>query len=116
MTLGRPKVATFSGPSSLAWGMKSPLASLQDLVALTAMFAAGFASRVKLVRLGPSRYLPRLNLTAVLPLPNRSYEAPRRRVTFFQSGTLSTSGNVTLRFGTQGPGPKVEAGTDLLRR
>src|SRR3954463_11919291 len=92
-------------------GMKSWLASPHARVALSAMLAAGFASRVNDVRFGPSRYLPMLALTAVLPLPNKSYAPPMRGVTFFQFGALSTSGNTVLRFGTSGPGPLVSDGT-----
>src|SRR5689334_7167985 len=92
-------------------GVKSRLASVHDRVAFNAMFAAGFASRVNDVRFGPSRYLPMLALSAVLPLPNRSNAPPTRGVTFFQFGTSSTSGNTTLRFGTSGPGPLVSDGT-----
>src|ERR1700688_1208739 len=92
-------------------GTKSPLLSVHDRVAFSAMFAAGFASRVKLVRLGPSRYRPMLALSAVLPLPNRSNAPPSRGDTFFQSGALSASGKIALRPGTSGPGPLVSAGT-----
>src|SRR6202163_1414206 len=95
----------------LHWGTKSPLVSVHDRVALRAMFAAGLASRVKLVRFGPSRYRPMLALSAVLPLPNRSNAPPSRGDTFLQSGALSTSGKIALRPGTSGPGPLVSAGT-----
>src|SRR5665213_2920039 len=92
-------------------GVKSLLVSVHDRVALSAMFAAGLASRVNDVRFGPSRYLPMLALTAVLPLPNRSKAPPARGVTFFQFGALSTSGNTVFRVGTSGPGPLVSDGT-----
>src|SRR6478752_1348887 len=81
-------------------GTKLLFLSVHDRVAFSAMFAAGFASRVNDVRFGPSRYLPMLALTAVLPLPNRSYAPPMRGVTFFQFGTSSTSGNTAFRLGT----------------
>src|SRR5215472_3011281 len=90
---------------------KSWFVSVHERVALSAKFAAGLASRVNDVRLGPSRYLPMLALIAVLPFPNKSYAPPMRGDTFFQFGTLSISGNTALRFGTSGPGPFVSDGT-----
>src|ERR1700755_1160887 len=40
----------------------------------------GFAPEARLPTLAPCRYLPALTLSAVLPLPNRSYAAPTRGV------------------------------------
>ncbi len=59
--------------------------------------------------LTPIGYLPTLTLSAVLPLPNRSYDSPILTVT---SLTLMpvTAGNVRLRFGTHMAGPSVCTG------
>src|SRR5262249_35160149 len=54
-------------------------------------------------------YLPTLNLTAVLPSPNRSYAAPALGDTFFQQGTQSTS--PYERAATNAPGSRRCAGT-----
>src|SRR5439155_11631563 len=42
--------------------------------------SAGFAVYARLLTLAPCRYLPRLTLSAVLPVPNTSNAAPMRGV------------------------------------
>ncbi len=115
LTTVEPKLVGLTGPSSLACGMKSPFVSVHVRVAFWTRPPAGFAIRVKVGGFGASRYLPTLNLTAVLPVPKTSYARPSRGVTFFHAGTPVTSSNEMLRVGTCGPGPSVCAGTTSLR-
>ena len=56
---------------------------LTGAVVLIVLRISGFKSRSVLVAEKASMYLPRLNLTAVLPFPNRSYAAPVRTLTSF---------------------------------
>src|SRR6187402_3673708 len=60
---------------------KSLLLSVQVRVVLMVLRISGFRSRSVLVAEKASMYFPRLNLTAVLPFPNRSYAAPMRALT-----------------------------------
>src|SRR5438093_1695471 len=54
-------------------------------------------------------YLPSDALIAVLPLPNRSYAAPRRGLRSCQLGTLSTLAKCNS--GTKSPAGRVDSGT-----
>jgi hypothetical protein len=80
--LGRvpPKFKSPSVPHSPFWkgfnrsqsGWKLRLASVQDRLTVVAMFVTGLLS----CALAPSAYLATLTLTAVFPVPKRSYTAP----------------------------------------
>src|SRR5262245_11864699 len=66
--------------------------------------SAGFAPYARLLTLAPCRYFPRFTLSAVLPLPKRSYAAPMRGVTSLYPVTPSVFANVV-------PGKKRFAGS-----
>src|SRR5437899_1286306 len=97
-TFGFPKFGLLTGPQSpLAArfvrsqvGVKLP--SVMERVTLVTVADSGFAARVNAMISGPKTYWPMLPFTAVLPFPKRSYTAPIRGVTFFQSGTSFTAG------------------------
>jgi hypothetical protein len=57
----------------------------------------------------PSRYLLRVALNAVFPVPKMSQLAAERYVMSFQL-VLSCSGKVMLRLGTRSPGPMCCSG------
>src|SRR5207244_13043563 len=59
---------------------KSLFESVHVRVVLMAVRMIGFRSKSLLAAVTPWTYLPRLNLIAVLPLPNRSYATPMRGV------------------------------------
>ena len=59
--------------------------SFQPRVVFVAVRISGFISRSLLLAVIASRYFPMLNLTAVFPVPNRSYATPNRGVMSFQS-------------------------------
>ena len=63
----------------------------------------------------PSRYLPMLALTAVLPLPNTSHDAPTRGVMSLYELTPSVSG-MLIATGRNLVGPSVCAGNQLVDR
>src|SRR5256885_12110760 len=56
----------------------SRLGSVHDRVMLETSVVAGFLIVYASPEKTPCRYLPKLALTAVLPLPNRSYTTPPR--------------------------------------
>src|SRR5258708_30509433 len=58
-------------------------------------------------------YLPALPLSAVLPVPNRSYAAAKRTAQSFQFGTLGTSAK--LRAPIHVDAGDDSAGTDALK-
>src|SRR5262245_6176367 len=111
-----PKPRSESGPHSpldkelvkTHWGRRSPLLSVQVRVAVATALVTGSATRVNVRSEPPPRYRPRLTFTAVLPAPDRSYEAPSRGDTSVQLGTLSICWND--RSGTSGPAGSVCAG------
>src|SRR5687768_15726327 len=73
-------------------GRKLLFTSFHDLVAdVAAAACAGLPDLASPVAT-PSRYLPRLNLTAVCAVPNTSYETPNRGVKSFQFGTFTRAG------------------------
>src|SRR5688572_17282507 len=69
-------------------GLKSPSASFQVRVIdggkmpppPPRMRIDGLVFDARLLTLAPCRYLPRFTFSAVFPVPNRSYAAPRRGV------------------------------------
>src|SRR5262249_47725173 len=75
---GRPNVRFVEGPSSLSCAMSSPLRSTH--VRVSAAPPIGLKSSPRFDE-NDCTYLPMLPLTAVLPLPNRSYDAPKRGLT-----------------------------------
>src|SRR5437879_6232622 len=87
---------------------KFPFVSFHVRAALTACDGIGLLDSGTSVP-WPIEYLPHETLTAVLPLPNRSYAAPTRGRTSFQFGTLATGS--TVRAGTNRPAGTVKAGT-----
>jgi hypothetical protein len=94
--------------------MKLLFKSLQVLVVLWTTLPYGAC--VPYVNAGPSapmRYLFRLILRAVLPVPNTSNAAPILGVTSFQL-EFGVSGNVKLRAGANCTGPNVSSGKLLL--
>src|SRR5262245_8950177 len=95
-------------------GRKSPFRSFHTRVVLVRVPRAGLARAAHVDRFGPSRYLPRPALTAVLPLPKRSYAPPRRGEIFFQLATSGIASNVRLRLGTSGPGVSSFTGTSMF--
>src|SRR5262249_52177339 len=90
-------------------GMKFPLLSVQVRFAEVASRRPGALNRGISVRPVYATYWPIEPLTAVLPLPNRSYATPMRGFQFFQFGTLLTWSK-TLPFG-----PSVGSRKRLVR-
>ena len=84
VALGWPKLRFPRRHSPLAWGlrrsqsgMKSPSVSVQVRLLLETDVSIGLFI-LAMASVCPATYRPTLNLTAVLPLPNKSYETPSR--------------------------------------
>src|SRR5687768_12597340 len=100
-TMFFPKLALEYAPHSpfatgLSWsqsGTKLRLASFQDRLVDDAMRLALFSPSPYTPVSWASRYLPAVNLTAVLPSPKRSYAAATRGVMLWMS-TPSSSGRM----------------------
>src|SRR5439155_24424143 len=76
-----PKFGLLLGPISLSCAMSSPLVSLP--VRVSVKFATGL-NRFANVLASGVMYFPKLALSAVLPLPKRSYARPSRGAQDFQ--------------------------------
>src|SRR5437762_555171 len=81
--------------------MKSRLSSCHARMTLLTEADTGLARRVNVVRPAPTMKRPRFALTAVFPLPNRSYDMPSRGEISFQFGMSDTPRK--LRAGMKGP-------------
>src|SRR5688572_6858439 len=96
-------------------GTKLRFASFQlRLVAVTSVLTGLGAPPRPPVAPCPATYLLRLTLMAVLPVPNRSYEAPSFGVMSFHP-RFDVSGNEMLRVGVRMAGPIVVS-PKLLRK
>src|SRR5262245_59445368 len=89
-----PKLGFDNAPSSDSCGMRSLLESLQGRVAVLTDVRNGLTSFMMLTLCSSATYRPTVALTAVRPLPNRSYDAPIRGLMSFQFGTSGTFANV----------------------
>src|SRR5687768_17295321 len=105
-----PKLALLVGPISISCAISSPFRSSQ----LRGSLAIDTGLYVE-AKPGPCdcTYFPIVPLIAVLPLPNRSYDAPNLGETSFQFGTLGTRAN--RRSGTNRPAGEICSGTSELK-
>src|SRR5262245_38880160 len=65
----------------------TPAGAAHERVTLLTLDCTGLTKRA-IVYASPTTYRPTLALSAVLPLPKRSYEMPNRGSTSFQFGTF----------------------------
>src|SRR5205823_6533896 len=93
-----PKLALPAAHSPLAAGFRKSqsgkklvFVSVHVRCALLTDVASGSAAAASVV-VSLATYRARVPLSAVRPLPNRSYAMPNRGETFFHSGTPATSG------------------------
>src|SRR5947199_10633152 len=101
-----------SGLVRLQSGMKLPLRAVHERLVgggkmpppPPGIRTAGFAVYARLLTLAPCRYLPRLTLSAVLPVPNTSNAAAMR-------GVMSLYPVAPSRRPTLAPGKKRERGS-----
>src|ERR1051325_10273039 len=117
-----PKVGVSHGPHSplasgfwklhcgmLSFGPPTPSLTLMDV--LVANDEPGFSNAAVAI-VSPATPRAAENLIAVLPVPNRSYTAPNRGLTSFQSATVAPGMVCTARFGRYSEGPLVDASYD----
>ena len=123
-----PKSVLLSGPHSplvpkisrSQSGRKLPFASFHDRVAVVTTRCAGLSPSPKITFASlprsawPATYLPNEPLSAVLPLPNRSYAMPTRGEMSCHEIPL-VGGSVKLRLGTSAAGPICCSGNELAK-
>src|SRR5437868_13706249 len=85
-----PRLVLLSGSSSLTCGPPSKLASTHERVAALTDVLSGFSERA-VPTVDVCTYRLNVALSAVLPLPNRSYVNPRRGDRSLRLGTSLSS-------------------------